>query len=51
MIVIHGAGMLGLTAAAMARSRGAANVIVTDIGAVRVQRASSFGAISHRWMG
>jgi putative phosphonate catabolism associated alcohol dehydrogenase len=43
-IVIHGAGMLGLTAAAMARSRGAAHVIVTDLDAARVQQAASFGA-------
>ena len=42
-IVIHGAGMLGLTAAAMARSRGAANVIVTDIDEGRVRRAAAFG--------
>lgn len=43
-IVILGAGMLGLTAAAMARSRGAASVIVTDIDEGRLRRAPSFGA-------
>ena len=43
-IVIHGAGMLGLTAAAMARSHGAAHVIVTDIDDGRVRRAAAFGA-------
>jgi len=43
-IVIHGAGMLGLTAAAMARSRGAINVVVTDLDRTRVQQAASFGA-------
>ncbi|MEO2032425.1 MAG: zinc-binding dehydrogenase, partial [Planctomycetaceae bacterium] len=43
-IVIHGAGMLGLTAAAMARSHGAAHVIVTDIDDGRARRAAAFGA-------
>ena len=43
-VVIHGAGMLGLTTAAMARSRGAANVIVTDVVEQRLRRAESFGA-------
>jgi putative phosphonate catabolism associated alcohol dehydrogenase len=43
-IVIHGAGMLGLTAAAMAQSRGADNVIVTDLDADRVLQAAAFGA-------
>jgi putative phosphonate catabolism associated alcohol dehydrogenase len=43
-IVIHGAGMLGLTAAAMARSWGATNVIVTDLDADRIRQAASFGA-------
>ncbi len=43
-IVIHGAGMLGLTAAAMASSRGAANVIVTDLDTNRIKQAAAFGA-------
>lgn len=43
-VVIHGAGMLGLTAAAMAATDGAANVIVTDISDQRLGRAASFGA-------
>jgi len=43
-IVIHGAGMLGLTAAAMARSRGAAHVIVTDLDTNRILQAAAFGA-------
>ena len=43
-VVIHGAGMLGLTAAAMARSCSAAHVIVTDIDPDRVRRAKQFGA-------
>ncbi len=43
-ILIQGAGMLGLTAAAMARYRGAAEVIVTDVVAERLQRALDFGA-------
>ncbi len=43
-VVIHGAGMLGLTAAAMARSRSAANVVVTDPDTERVRQAASFGA-------
>ena len=43
-VLIQGAGMLGLTAAAMARSRGAWEVIVCDVNADRLQRASDFGA-------
>ena len=42
-VVIHGAGMLGLTAAAMSCSLGAANVIVTDVDRCRAQRARQFG--------
>jgi len=43
-VLIQGAGMLGLTATAMARSRGARNVIVCDVNEDRLQRASDFGA-------
>ncbi len=43
-VVVHGAGMLGLTAAAMARHCGAEYVFVTDIDTQRLQRAQDFGA-------
>ena len=43
-VLIQGAGMLGLTAAAMARSRGAQEVIVCDVNADRLTRAGDFGA-------
>lgn len=43
-ILIQGAGMLGLTAAAMARYYGATGVIVCDIDAPRLERARQFGA-------
>jgi alcohol dehydrogenase len=43
-VVIHGAGMLGLTAAAMAASQGASCVIATDISDERLARATIFGA-------
>ncbi len=43
-IVIHGAGMLGLTAAAMSRRFGAKTVIVSDIVSSRRELAESFGA-------
>jgi len=43
-VLIQGAGMLGLTATAMARSRGAREVIVCDVNADRLQRAQDFGA-------
>jgi putative phosphonate catabolism associated alcohol dehydrogenase len=43
-VLIQGAGMLGLTAAAMARTRGAREVIVADPDATRLQRAERFGA-------
>lgn len=43
-VVIHGAGMLGITAAAMARTQGAASVFVTDPDAERLRRAAEFGA-------
>ena len=43
-VVVFGAGMLGLTMAAMARSRGAAEVIVVDVAPQRLQQALRFGA-------
>jgi alcohol dehydrogenase len=43
-VLIFGAGLLGLTAAAVARSRGARAVIVVDPDSTRVSRASAFGA-------
>ncbi len=43
-IVVHGAGMLGLTCAAMACDQGAVGVVVTDVCDDRLARASSFGA-------
>jgi alcohol dehydrogenase len=43
-VFILGAGMLGLTAAAMAKSRGAANVVICDTQRERLNRASYFGA-------
>ena len=43
-VLIQGAGMLGLTAAAMASSRGAQQVIVCDVDAGRLGRAVQFGA-------
>lgn len=45
-ILIFGAGMLGLTAAAMARWNGAAEVAVCDVDSERLERASEFGATS-----
>ena len=44
VVLIQGAGMLGLTACALARSRGASEVIACDIDADRLQLASPFGA-------
>lgn len=44
VVLIQGAGMLGLTACAMARWQGAREVIACDIDARRLARASSFGA-------
>jgi alcohol dehydrogenase len=38
-VLIHGAGLLGLTAAAFAATQGAASVIVTDIEPARLARA------------
>lgn len=43
-VLLLGAGMLGLTATAMARSRGAREVIVTDISDDRLIVAKEFGA-------
>ena len=43
-ILIFGAGMLGLTAAAMATARGAGTVIVCDVEESRLQRSRAFGA-------
>ncbi len=43
-VLIQGAGMLGLTATAMASSTGAREVIVCDVDAKRLQRAPQFGA-------
>ena len=43
-VLIHGAGMLGLTAAAMAATQGATAVIVTDRSRQRLARALEFGA-------
>ncbi|MBP86947.1 MAG: alcohol dehydrogenase [Planctomycetaceae bacterium] len=43
-VVIHGAGMLGLTTAAMAATQGAASVIVSDLSEQRLVRARDFGA-------
>ena len=44
VVLIQGAGMLGLTAAAMARWAGAREVIVCDKVSDRLPRAKSFGA-------
>ena len=43
-VLIHGEGMLGLTAAAMAATQGAAPVMVSDLSEPRLARASTFGA-------
>jgi putative phosphonate catabolism associated alcohol dehydrogenase len=43
-VLVQGAGMLGLTACAMARSDGAREVIVCDVDEDRLQLASQFGA-------
>ncbi|HOZ45642.1 MAG TPA: zinc-binding dehydrogenase [Candidatus Hydrogenedentes bacterium] len=43
-VLIQGAGMLGLTAAAYARAHAAADVIITDIDRDRLERAADFGA-------
>jgi len=43
-ILIQGGGMLGLTAAAIARTRSAREVIVCDVDEDRLRRAKQFGA-------
>ena len=43
-VLLFGAGMLGLTAAAMTRSMGAASVTMCDLSAERLARAARFGA-------
>ena len=43
-LLVQGAGMLGLTAAAMASAAGAASVVVTDISPERLERVKQFGA-------
>lgn len=43
-VLIFGAGMLGLTAAAMASDRGAAQIVVVDTASARLNRAARFGA-------
>jgi alcohol dehydrogenase len=43
-VLIQGAGMLGLTACAMARSRGAQHVIACDVDTERLELARRFGA-------
>ena len=50
-VLIQGAGMLGLTATAMASSRGAQQVIVCDVDGTRLQRATSFGATHNLLVG
>lgn len=45
-VAIFGAGMLGLTAAALMRSRGAAEIILVDLDPRRLERAAEFGATS-----
>jgi alcohol dehydrogenase len=44
IVLIQGAGLLGLTAAAMACTQGAKAVIVTDVAQIPLQRATRFGA-------
>ena len=43
-VLIHGAGMLGLTTAAMAATQGATTITVTDLSEPRLARARDFGA-------
>lgn len=43
-VLIQGAGMLGLTAAAMAATQGAAAIVVTDLSEQRLAKARDFGA-------
>jgi putative phosphonate catabolism associated alcohol dehydrogenase len=44
VVLIQGAGMLGLSATALAATRGAAEVLVCDVDPNRLQQASRFGA-------
>jgi len=44
VVLVQGAGMLGLTAAAMAADGGAREVIVCDLDGARLERAKRFGA-------
>ncbi len=46
IVFISGAGMLGLTATAMVKSRGARDVIIADISNERLEMAKQFGATS-----
>jgi len=43
-VVVQGAGLLGLAACALARSRGAADVILCDMQSKRLARGEAFGA-------
>jgi alcohol dehydrogenase len=45
-VLIQGAGLLGLTAAALAATQGAASVIVTDVDPGRLSWARRFGAMA-----
>lgn len=45
-VLILGAGMLGLTACAMAKERGARAIACVDLSAARAERAGAFGASS-----
>jgi alcohol dehydrogenase len=49
IVVINGAGMLGLVACAMAKSGKATSVIAIDLDKDRLERAESFGA-SMQWL-
>jgi alcohol dehydrogenase len=51
-VLVFGAGMLGLTAAAMADSQDAKSVTVVDVESSRLERAQQFGATSTQlWPG
>ncbi len=43
-VLVQGAGVLGLTACAMARAAGAAEVVCCDVAPARLARAEAFGA-------
>ena len=49
-VLVLGGGMLGLTAAAMARHDGAGQVIVADVDPQRLQLAERFGASQIVWL-